>query len=153
MSVGLKSRMPRRISDFVRFAIVLTATVSPFAASAQADPDSALLWVRPPGELKAYRERPLFSPDRKPPPLAAVPVQMPGLPDANGAPFDGVLIGVISPSEGAGQALVREVDGTTVDRISIGGNFKDWKLIAIDRHSATFEAQGRTISVKLGPTP
>jgi len=93
-------------------------------------------WVRPLNELRAYRDRPLFSSSRKPPFVPPVNSETP-LSDVNEQTFNGVLVGIIF-SEIGGIVLIKDADSEKVSRVYLNSNYKNWTLISINRHDVTF---------------
>lgn len=134
-------------ANLVLFAGMLTF-ISPAWSQLDTGPMADPVWVRPLTELRAYREHPLFTPNRRPSPTPASPDS--SLPQTvNETPFDGILVGIILQSDGTGFALVRQTEGDSVTRVPLGGSYKDWTLSAIKRHSATFTSGDANIVVTL----
>lgn len=87
-------------------------------------------------EMTAIRERPLFSPSRR-------PVEVPAMPDVAEevpmiAPLNAALIGVITSSEGDGLALIKMNGQNDVARLRIGETIEGWQLDKIESHAVTF---------------
>jgi len=112
-------------------------------ARAVANPVSAI----PLASLSATRDRPLFSPSRRPPPPAAA-TDEPAPPQPS-ASLALVLLGtVIGPSDRV--AVVARGDGPPAS-LRVGERSWGWRLLAVDPRSATFEGFGRTINLELDP--
>jgi hypothetical protein len=99
------------------------------------------LEAQPLDRLSATRDRPLFSPTRRPtppppppppeqPPVAVVP-QPPNL----------TLVGIVLDDEGA-RALIRS-SATKADRVQIGDDIGGWKVAQIDGRRLVLSLDGR----------
>ena len=99
------------------------------------------LEAQPLDRLSATRDRPLFSPTRRPippppppppeqPPVAVVP-QPPNL----------TLVGIVMDDEGA-RALIRS-SATKADRVQIGDDIGGWKVAQIDGRRLVLSLDGR----------
>ena len=96
-------------------------------------------------ELVAALERPIFTPDRKPPSVVqAVAAAPPPDPMANVN-----LVGLITGASGG--AMIR-TDGK-VRFISLNQRFGDWTLNSIEERNASFARAGETRVVKLAYAP
>jgi hypothetical protein len=100
------------------------------------------LWAIPLAQLSATRERPIFSPSRRPPPSAVAaepaivkaPVARKKEPEAPQL----VLVGTIaSDEEGFGIFLDQSTKGAL--RLKIGEDYQGWKLQAIRGREVTME--------------
>jgi hypothetical protein len=90
--------------------------------------------------LSATRDRPLFSPTRRPvppppPPVARVPEAAPPPPPPNVT-----VVGIVLDGEGA-RAIVRAGMGTKFERVQIGDDVGGWKVAQIE---------GRRLVLSLG---
>lgn len=96
-------------------------------------------------ELVAALERPIFTPDRKPPSVVqAVAAAPPPDPMANVN-----LVGLITGASGG--AMIR-TDGK-VRFISLNQRFGDWTLNSIEERNASFARAGETRVIKLAYAP
>ena len=102
------------------------------AAEAPASPLAAQAVER----LSATRERPLFSPTRRPPAPPPVPPPPPPAP-----PPDVALLAVIMDGEDA-RAVVRA--GSTVRRVQIGDDIDGWKVGQIEARQLVLSLDDRT---------
>lgn len=105
----------------------LLAAADDVAARAESNP-----LARQPLELFAQtRERPLFSPSRRPPPPPPVAVRRePDPPPPPPEPPSVMLVGVISDEQGA-RALVRPNPMDKVREVKIGDEIGGWKVTEI----------------------
>lgn len=88
-------------------------------------------------ELTATRDRPLFSPDRRPPP-GPPEADAPTTPEmAEPAEFRPVLVGVVA-GPGVGIAMVKKATGDGVVRVRVDEAYEGWTLSEVDERSATF---------------
>jgi len=98
--------------------------------------------------LSATRERPLFSPTRRPP-AAPAPPSVIGAERVPLAPPPTVaLIGIVLNAEGA-QALVRAGPADRPVRLRRGDEIGGWKVTEIDRRQLVLSLDGRSVTVTL----
>ena len=96
--------------------------------------------------LAATRDRPLFSPTRKPPGPDAADVSA-----AAGDAANLVLLGTLT-APGGGRALLRLPDGQTGAWLGVGETAAGWRVVSIDKDSIEIEAGGRRLELTLYPT-
>ena len=123
--------------------VTTVRVVAPPTGPAPERPQSANpLWAIPLAQLSATRERPIFSPSRRPPPSAVAtepaivkaPVVRKKEPEAPQL----VLVGTIaSDEEGFGIFLDQSTKGAL--RLKIGEDYQGWKLQAIRGREVTME--------------
>ena len=112
-------------------------------------PSANPLWAIPLSQLAATRERPLFSPSRRPPPAAivqaapaaAAPPPKPAEPDK--PPL--VLVGTVN-GEGAAIGLFANPADRSVVRLKTGQDHKGWVLSTVQRRQAVL-TKGPQIAV------
>jgi general secretion pathway protein N len=106
------------------------------------------LWSVSLASLTATRERPIFSPSRRPPPVAlkTAPVQPPSKAQP---PF--ILVGAIA---GESEGIAIFLDGATngVIRLKTGESHAGWMLQTVRPREAVLQKEQRTIVVEL-PNP
>lgn len=95
--------------------------------------------------LSATRDRPLFTPDRRPaalppPPTAPEPAPPP-------APPDVTLLGIVVAHEGA-RAIVRS-GVTKIERVQIGDDISGWKVSQIETRRLLLSLDGRLAAFTL----
>jgi general secretion pathway protein N len=88
--------------------------------------------------LSATRERPLFSPSRRPP---APPPAVPPAPPAPPAPPDVALLAVVMDGEEA-RAVIRT--GPKIMRVQIGDDIDGWKVGQIEARQLVLSLNDRT---------
>jgi len=116
------------------------------------------LWAIPLATLSSTRERPIFSPSRRPPtppPVAAVPVAKPPPPPSKPARADRPqlsLVGTIVADDD--QSFGIFIDQTTRAslRLKIGEDHLGWKLRSVHGREATFE-RDHQITILTIPQP
>jgi general secretion pathway protein N len=113
------------------------------------------LWAIPLAQLSATRERPIFSPSRRPPPsaVAAEPaiVKAPVVRKKEPEAPQLVLVGTIaSEEEGFGIFLDQSTKGAL--RLKIGEDYQGWKLLVIRGPEVTMEKDQQTAVLTL-PQP
>jgi hypothetical protein len=92
--------------------------------------------------LSATRERPLFSPTRRPPPPPPVIVQGPPPPPPPPPAPDVALFGIVMDGENA-RAIIRPGPGAKVTRVGIGDDVGGWKVAQIDGRKLVLMLDGR----------
>jgi general secretion pathway protein N len=144
--------------------VTMPATVPPYAASAPASitrpeiqqsmPAGNPLWRVPLRVLTETRDRPLFSPSRRPPPAAviAAPVVAPR-PAPLAAP-DHPLLTLIGTVVGGQEAIGIFVDQESkrIVRLKIGQNHDRWILRAVRERDTVFDDQHREATLALPAT-
>jgi hypothetical protein len=113
------------------------------------------LWGIPLKQLSATRERPIFSPSRRPPPPVVVNAPRatstrPPPPPEPEKPALSLMGTVVSEREGIG--LFVEQTTKNVIRLRAGENHKGWTLRSVQGREVTLEKNGETISLAL-PAP
>ncbi len=111
------------------------------------------LWAIPLTQLSETRDRPIFSPSRRPPPppmMATEPVAVaPPVREQEPPPLS--LVGtIVSGDEGFGIFLDRS--GSSAFRLKIGENYGGWKLLAVRGREATMMKDRQTAILTL-PEP
>jgi len=130
---------------------VLVAAPQPAAdRSLSANP----LWAIPLTRLSGTRDRPIFSPSRRPPPpvLASEPTAAPPPPprkkDVEPPPL--ALVGTIA-SEQEGFGIFLDQSTKEALRLKIGEDFQGWKLLAIKGGQVTMEKDQQAAVLTLPP--
>jgi general secretion pathway protein N len=100
------------------------------------------LAARPLDDLSATRERPLFSPTRRPPPPPPVIVRAPDPPPPPPEPPNVSLVGVVMDGEEA-RALVRFGSVNKVIHARIGDDIEGWKVAQIEGRKLVLSLDGR----------
>jgi hypothetical protein len=111
------------------------------------------LWSVPLGTLTATRERPLFSPSRRPPPapvLVSAPVAAPPPPPPPPAPErpNLSLIGTVRGETGGIAVFLDPTTQATV-RLHTGQSHRGWILHSVDRRAAELHKGDRTETIGL----
>lgn len=117
----------------------------PAQARSAAAPVSPLA-AQPLDRFSAMRDRPLFSPTRRPPappPVAAVPPPPPPPP-----PPDLALLGVVMDGSNAG-AIVRAGPAAKVTRVHIGDEIGGWRVGQIEARKLVLLLNGRTATFNM----
>jgi general secretion pathway protein N len=102
--------------------------------------------------LSDTRDRPLFSPSRRPPPpvLAAVAQVIQPVPEA--PPPNIVLLGIVTDAGGA-QAVLRTSDAATPIRARLGDEIAGWKVSQIEPRRLVLSIDDRSVSFALFARP
>ena len=110
------------------------------------------LWAIPLKDLTATRERPIFSPSRRPPPPAVV--AKPYVPPPKSAEPDRPQLALIGTVAGENDGLGIFLDQTTnqVIRLKLGDGLRGWVLRQILRREVTLEKDQATTVLAL-PAP
>jgi hypothetical protein len=115
----------------ISVAVLLALAPAPLVA---ADAGAALpspLAAQPIDRLSATRERPLFSPTRRPPAPPPPVVQAPEPPPPPPPPPDVALFGIVMDGDEA-QAVVRAGPAAKIMRVRVGDDIGGWKVAQID---------------------
>src|SRR4029450_1088611 len=115
------------------------------------------LWAIPLGPLAGTRERPIFSPSRRPPPppVAAVTVAPPPPPPPKSPPPERLqlsLVGTIVADDDQSFGIFLDQTTRTSLRLKIGEDHLGWKLRSIHGRDVTFERDRQTTILSL-PQP
>lgn len=125
----------------MRYPYLLLAPLLPGVAMAQSAADYTL---PPLSTLTAILERPLFDPDRRGPAAGEPPATVP----APASPGGDRLLGLVRRG---GQALALLSLGGATLGLAPGQEAGGWRLTAIDRDAATFQApDGRSLRLTVG---
>lgn len=130
-----------------------SVSTAPFRANAVEAPTGNPLWSIPLGSLAATRDRPLFTPSRRPPApaVANVPIARPAAPIAPPVAADRfalMLVGTIA-GDTDGIAIFVEQDTKNVIRLRLGEAHSGWVLRSVRSREASLENAGRTETVAL----
>jgi hypothetical protein len=113
------------------------------------------LWAMPLAQFPATRERPIFSPSRRPLPPALAPVSAPkaiALPRPKEPERPQLtLVGTIAGDE-EGFGIFLDPANKTVIRLKIGEDFQGWKLRSVRGRETTLEKDRQTVTLAL-PQP
>lgn len=123
-------------------AILACAADEAPSGEVQAGAATTPLASQPLESLSATRERPLFSPTRRPPPPPPVNVQGPPPPPPPPPPPDVALFGIVMDGENA-RAIIRASPSDKVTRVGIGDDVGGWKVAQIDARKLVLMLDGR----------
>ena len=136
---------------------VRSAPEAPAAESGGRESPANPLWAIPLKELSNTRERPIFSPSRRPPasavvgpPPAAAPVRVPPKPSGPQSPELSLVGTVIGEKE----SIAVFVEDTTKNpvRLRTGEAHKGWTLRSVQAREATLEKDRESVNLSL-PQP
>lgn len=121
---------------------LLPAAPPPVPGAVQPVPPAALAlaaqppqWEPPdPAALNATRERPLFSPQRRPPPVAAAAAQPT-------RPFNAALLGVVV--DGDRRIALVQRPGAKAERLEVGQIFDGWTVDSIESRRLVVSSNGQ----------
>jgi hypothetical protein len=130
--------------------VVAPATIAAPERALSANP----LWAIPLTQLSTTRERPIFSPSRRPPPAAVAAdsaiVKAPAVRKKEPEVPQLALVGTIaSDEEGFGIFLDQSTKGAL--RLKVGEDYQGWKLRAIRGREVTMEKDQRAAVLTLPP--
>jgi hypothetical protein len=130
-------------------SVAALALIAPSPASAADDPPlgqgevaASPLAGQKLERLSATRERPLFSPTRRPPPAPPTIVQGPPPPPPPPPPPDVALLGVVMDGEQA-RAVIRASPADKMTRVTIGDDVGGWKVAQIEGRKLVLSLDGR----------
>jgi general secretion pathway protein N len=157
---ALDSAAPPGLGDVEQFPIAPRAVVPAPPAipqPAQSQPQTGNpLWAVPLRTLSATRERPIFSPSRRPPPaaVAVVPSEpapqapLPAVPERPSLALVGTIVG-----EGESIAIFYNLTTKTTVRLRLGQTDEmGWKLVAVDARTTLLEKGRQSVTLAL-PAP
>jgi general secretion pathway protein N len=130
---------------------------APVARAPSGNPPSGNpLWAVPLRSLSVTRQRPIFSPSRRPPPPAAVAApNFPPPPPAVVKPAepDHPLLSLVGTIVGKTESIGVFVDGVTqeVVRLRTGQDHAGWTLRSVQGREAAFEKGAQTATLALPP--
>jgi hypothetical protein len=135
--------------------IAANTAVEPSTAAREPAPAGNPLWMVPVQTLTATRERPLFSPSRRPPPpppaVASAPPPKPAAPPP--AEPDHPLLSLLGTIVGSSGSIGVFLDpaSNSVVRLRTGENHTGWTLRSVAGREAKFEKNNRTATLALPP--
>jgi len=135
--------------------IMRAAPQPPNAPAPQAMPSGNPLWTIPLSQLAITRDRPIFSPSRRPPPpVAAAPIYVaPAAPRVAKAEPERpplILVGTIAGENDAIAVFVLQGTGTTV-RLHTNDSHEGWVLRSVQGREATLQKGGASAVMALAP--
>jgi general secretion pathway protein N len=131
---------PPAVSSAPAEPVTTVRVVAPPGAPART-PSANPLWALPLSQLPVTRDRPIFSPSRRPPPpaIAAEPVPAEPPPRKKEAePPQLSLVGTIASDDG-GFGIFLDQSTNAALRLKIGENHQGWQLRAIRSREVTME--------------
>jgi hypothetical protein len=141
------------LSNLRRVGLLAAALMLGAGAQAQVPPSATANPVasQPLDALAATRERPLFSPTRRPVPPPAVIARVeppPPPPPAPPEPPSLALFGIVMDGEGA-RAVVRASSSDKVVRLRIGDEIGGWQVTQIERQRLVVSLNERSATFTL----
>ncbi|MBO0753536.1 MAG: hypothetical protein J2P53_15560 [Bradyrhizobiaceae bacterium] len=134
-------------------AVVAPARAADTAADASGNP----LWALPLAQLSTTRERPLFSPSRRPPPpprpayVAPVAIQQPVKPPEPERPTVSLLGTIIGTSADDRLAVFLESGTLNVVRLRMGEDHNGWVLRLVKPREATLVKDSEAVVLEMAP--
>lgn len=104
------------------------------------------LWAIPLSSLSNTRDHPIFSPSRRPPPVAVPPVvvaRQPAAEPVKPAPPQLQLLGTLTGTSAAIAVMVASATGNIV-RLKIGEKYDAWVLRTVERRAVTLQMGDQT---------
>jgi hypothetical protein len=96
--------------------------------------------------LSATRDRPLFSPSRRPPPPPPVLAAVPSAPAAPAPPPSFVLFGIVSDDSGP-RAVLR--GSGKIVRVRLGDEIEGWRVTEIEARHLVLSHDERSVTIAL----
>jgi general secretion pathway protein N len=131
--------------------------VAPAERPERAEPSGNPLWAVPLSSLTTTRDRPLFTPSRRPPapaiagPVAAAPAAAPPPPPAEPDRPQLTLVGAIA-GRNEGIAVFLDQTNNNVIRLRTGQDHLGWVLRSVKGREATLEKNRLSATLELPPT-
>jgi general secretion pathway protein N len=136
-------------------ATTVRVVATPAAPALERRPIANPLWAIPLTQLPVTRERPIFSPSRRPPPAAVAvePAVVKAPPARKTEPESPqlALVGTIASDE-EGFGIFLDQSTKTAIRLKVGEDYQGWKLRAIQGREVTMEKDQQAAVLAL-PTP
>jgi hypothetical protein len=156
LDAGLDDARATGLPGVTAVPVVPPVTAVRVVAPPTAAPERTLsanpLWAIPLTQLSTTRDRPIFSPSRRPPPAAveSAVVKAPAVRKREPEVPQLALVGTIaSNEEGFGIFLDQSTKGAL--RLKVGEDFQGWKLRAIRGREVTMEKDQRAAVLTLPP--
>jgi hypothetical protein len=136
-------------------ATVVQVTAAPVASASDQALSANPLWAMPLAQFSVTRERPIFSPSRRPPPAAVAPVVAPKI-AAVPKPREPerpqlTLVGTIASDED-GFGIFLDQSTKAVLRLKVGEDFQGWKLRSVQGRETALEKDRQIVTLVL-PQP
>jgi general secretion pathway protein N len=134
---------------------VTAAPSAPAKPASERVPSANPLWAMPLAQFPVTRERPIFSPSRRPPPPAVAPVAVPKM-AAISKPREPerpqlTLVGTIASDED-GFGIFLDQSTKAVLRLKVGEDFQGWKLRSVQGRETALEKDQQVVTLVL-PQP
>lgn len=134
---------------------VAIAPPAPVAPGSERVLSANPLWAMPRAQFSVTRERPIFSPSRRPPPPAVAPMAVPRV-AAVPKPREPerpqlTLVGTIASDE-EGFGIFLDQSTKAVLRLKVGENFQGWKLRSVQGRETALEKDQQVVTLAL-PQP
>jgi hypothetical protein len=134
---------------------VTTVRIVPPPAAPQRTLSANPLWAIPLSKLSGTRERPIFSPSRRPPPpaVAVVPDVAPPPPPPPSRTPEPPPVSLVGTIAGGDESFAIFVDQSTKTplRLKVGEDYQGWKLRTIQGREATLEKDQQAAVLTLPP--
>ena len=135
--------------------VQVTAAPAPVAPASERVLSANPLWAMPLAQFPVTRERPIFSPSRRPPPPAVASVavsKMIAVPKPTEPERPQLtLVGTIASDE-EGFGIFLDQSTKAVLRLKVGEEFQGWKLRSVQGREAALEKDQRVVTLAL-PQP
>jgi hypothetical protein len=149
---------PSALSAGTNSAAAVQVVVSPAAPVAPAS-ERALsanpLWAIPLAQIPITRDRPIFSPSRRPPPAAVTPAEIPkvvAVPKPREPERPQLTLVGTAASDDEGFGIFLDQSTKAVFRLKVGEDYQGWRLRSVQGREATLEKDQRVVPLAL-PQP
>jgi hypothetical protein len=134
---------------------VLVSSPAPVAPASERALSANPLWAIPLSQLPITRDRPIFSPSRRPPPPAVAPAAIPKV-AAVPKPREPerpqlTLVGTIA-SDDEGFGIFLDQSTKVVFRLKVGQDHQGWKLRSVQGREAVLE-KDQQVTIEVPPPP
>ena len=131
---------------------VLVSSPAPAAPASERALSANPLWAIPLSQLPVTRDRPIFSPSRRPPPPAVAPAAIPKV-AAVPKPREPerpqlTLVGTVA-SDDEGFGIFLDQSTKVVFRLKVGQDHQGWKLRSVQGREATLEKDQQVVPLAL----
>jgi hypothetical protein len=134
---------------------VVVSPPAPVAPASERTLSANPLWAIPLAQLPITRDRPIFSPSRRPPPPAVTPAEIPkvvAVPKPREPERPQLTLVGTAASDDEGFGIFLDQSTQAVFRLRVGEDYQGWKLRSVQGREATLEKDQRVVPLAL-PQP
>jgi len=134
---------------------VVVSPAAPLAPASERALSANPLWAIPLAQIPITRDRPIFSPSRRPPPAAVTPAEIPkvvAVPKPREPERPQLTLVGTAASDDEGFGIFLDQSTKAVFRLKVGEDYQGWRLRSVQGREATLEKDQRVVPLAL-PQP